>query len=168
MNKGNVIVYYGDGKGKTSAALGYSLQAAGQGKTVIIIQFLKGKNGTEMGFVRRLEPEIKFFNFEKSPEDFVLLSEEEQREEIMNMRNGLNFARKVLATGECNILVLDEILGLLDNHVITYEEFETVVKVKSEETELILTGRVMDERWRQYADEVYRLNTEKSGIDNNI
>ena len=75
MCREKVTAYCGDGKGKTTAALGYAVQAAGQGKNVIIIQFLKGKKDEEMEFLRRLEPEVKFFSFAKSEKNFVELSE---------------------------------------------------------------------------------------------
>ncbi len=161
MSKGNVIVYYGEGKGKTTSALGHAIRSASQGKSVIIIQFLKGKNEDEISFIRRLEPEIKFFRFEKSQENFNLLSEEEKKEESMNIKNGFNFAKKVLMTGECNILILDEFLGLLDKRVITMEDLESLLQVKAEDTEIIFTGRVMDEKLRDYADEIYKIQPEK-------
>ena len=161
MSKGNVIVYYGEGKGKTTSALGHAIRSASQGKSVIIIQFLKGKNEDEISFIRRLEPEIKFFRFEKSQENYDLLSEEEKKEESMNIKNGFNFAKKVLVTGECNILILDEFLGLLDKHVITMEELESMLQAKTEDTEIIFTGRVMDEKLKDYVDEVYKIQPEK-------
>lgn len=161
MSKGNVIVYYGEGKGKTTSALGHAIRSASQGKSVIIIQFLKGKNEDEISFIRRLEPEIKFFRFEKSQENFNMLSEEEKKEESMNIKNGFNFAKKVLMTGECNILILDEFLGLLDKHVITMEDLESLLQVKAEDTEIIFTGRVMDEKLKDYADEIYKIQPEK-------
>ena len=57
MSKEKVLVYYGEGKGKSTSALGHAIRAASQGKNVIIIQFLKGKNEDEVSFIRRLEPE---------------------------------------------------------------------------------------------------------------
>ena len=62
----------------------------------------------------RLEPEIKVFCFEKSEKDYQSLSPEEQQEEVMNIKNGLNFARKVLTTDGCDILILDEPTAGLD------------------------------------------------------
>lgn len=161
MSKGNVLVYYGEGKGKSTSALGHAIQSASQGKSVIIIQFLKGKNDDEISFIRRLEPEIKFFRFEKSQENFDQLSEEEKKEESMNIKNGFNFAKKVLVTGECNVLILDEFLGLLDKQVISIEELESMLQAKSEDTEIIFTGRVMDENLSRYANEIYRIQAEK-------
>lgn len=160
MSKENVLIFYGEGKGKTSSALGYAIRAASQGRNVIVIQFLKGKSKDEISFIRRLEPEIRFFRFEKSQENFEALSEEEKQEEAMNIKNGFNFAKKVLVTGECSVLILDEFLGLLDNHVISHEELLALLKARSEDTELIFTGRNMDSDLRQYADEIYHIETE--------
>lgn len=162
MSKGSVQVYYGEGRGKTTAAYGSALRAVGEGKSVYIIQFLKGKDIFESEIFKRLEPEIKFFRFEKSSECYDNLSEEEQHEEQINMKNGIAYARKVLVTGECNFLVLDEVLGLVDNGVITAEELESVVKAKSEDTEIVFTGRVLEEAIRPYADEIYNIVAEKT------
>ncbi len=161
MGKGSVQVYYGDGRGKTNAALGNALCAAGEGKTVVVVQFLKGKGDHSMDFLQRLEPEIKIFRFEKSEGFYNELSEEEKNEEKMNMKNGLNFAKKVLATGECNVLILDEVLGLIDNEVISSQELESVLQMKTDDTEIILTGRVLEASVRTYADEIYNITTEK-------
>lgn len=161
MAAGSVQVYYGDGRGKSPAALGKALRAASEGKTVFVIQFLKGKTDDEVEYLKRLEPEIKFFRFEKSEEYFNQLSEEEQHEEAKNIKNGMNFAKKVLTTGECDLLILDEVLGLVDNDLITYEELENVISAKLEDTDLILTGRVLSDQLRSYIDEIYHIVPEK-------
>lgn len=161
MSKENILIYYGEGKGKSTSALGHAVRSASQGKSVIIIQFLKWKNEDELTFLRRLEPEIKYFRFEKSHENYDQLSEEEKKEETMNIKNGVNFAKKVLLTGECNVLILDEFLGLLDNHLISIEDLESMLQARSEDTEIIFTGRVMDENLNKYADEIYKIQAEK-------
>lgn len=170
MSKKNVLVYCGEGKGKTTSALGYAIRSASQGKNVIIIQFLKEKKEEEISFIRRLEPEIKFFRFEKSEENYDELSDEEQEEESRNIKNGVNFAKKVLVTGECNVLILDEFLGLLDKQVITEQELEAMLDSKSEDVEIVFTGRVMNESICRYADEIYRVQVEKeeNSIDNSL
>ena len=76
MRKGVIQIYSGDGHGKSPAALGRAVQTACRGENVVIIQFLKGRGLTDSEFVKRLEPEIKIFRFEKSDEDYVNLSEE--------------------------------------------------------------------------------------------
>ena len=161
MNQGSVIVYFGNGKGKSSSAIGHAICAAGAGEAVAIIQFLKGNNQKEIDFLKRLEPEVRLFSFEKNAEFFEELSEEQKQEEILNMKNGLNFAKKVLVTGESTILVLDEILGLLEKNIITVEDIKNLIESKDEETELILTGTYMDQELIQYVDAVYEIKSIK-------
>ena len=114
--------------GKSPAALGKAVMAAAAGERVVIIQFLKGRGLQDTEFIRRLEPEIKIFRFEKSETDFVALSEDKKQEEIVNIKNGLNFAKKVLTTGECDLLILDEVLGLIDNEIITVEDLKNLLE----------------------------------------
>ena len=152
MRNGAIQVYYGTGSGKTTAALGQCIKEAGGGAQVIVIQFLKGKDTEEYKLMERLEPEIKLFRFEKVPESYLDLSEEQKNEEKINIRNGFNFARKVLETKGCDLLLLDEILGLVDLNIITVEELLGVLEVKSEECGIILTGRSFPEGLEKYTD----------------
>ena len=161
MNE-SVQIYYGEGKGKTAAALGYALRAASCGKSVIVIQFLKGKNVDDYAILKRLEPEIRLFCFEKSDSYFADLTEEEQAEEATNIRNAMNYAKKVLSTRECDLLVLDEVLGLIDEGLATGEEVLQVLSGKTDSTEVILTGLTLDEKLREAADAVYKIEVEKA------
>ena len=160
MCEEKITVYCGDGKGKTAAALGYAIQSAGQGNSVIIVQFLKGKKEEEVKLLRRLEPEIKFFSFARFEKDFTELSEEEQQEESMNIRNGFNFAKKVLVTGECNILILDSFLELLDNQMISEEDLEILMNARSEDTEIVFTGKHVSKALWTYAGKIYEIHAE--------
>lgn len=159
MKKGMIQIYSGEGHGKSPAALGKAVQAACRGEYVVIIQFLKGRGLAESEFVKRLEPEIKIFRFEKSVEDFSLLSEEHKAEEKQNIRNGLNFARKILNTGECSLLILDEVLGLIDNEITTVEELKTLLAGKPEEMEIIMTGIALNDEVCALADNVTKVET---------
>ncbi len=161
MDKGSVHIYCGEGKGKTSVALGQGIRAASQGKSVTIIQFLKEKNMDEIGFVRRLEPEVKLFRFEKSVASFEQLTEEEKQEEKQNLKNGLNFAKKVLVTEECDVLILDEVLGLIPYGIATVEDIRAVIRAKSEYAELILTGIYSGRELWEDADCVTQMVTRK-------
>ena len=122
MAKGLVYIYTGDGRGKSPAALGRALQAVMEGRNVVVIQFLKGNASNNSDFLRRMEPEIKFFSFEKSVENYEELSEGKKQEEIVNIRNGMNFAKKVLATRECDLLILDEVLRLVEKNIMSVED----------------------------------------------
>ena len=160
MAKGLVYIYSGDGRGKSPAAIGRAVQAAIEGKHVVIIQFLKGKGLGDSDFLGRMEPEIKLFRFEKSDENFEELPEDRKQEEIINIKNGINFAKKVLATGECDLLILDEVLGLVEKEIISVEDVKTMIECR-EDTSVILTGVKLDEEICALADEVSKIETTK-------
>ncbi len=157
--RGNIVVYYGEGRGKTSAALGTAVRAAGDGKTVYIIQFLKGQMNYE--FLSRLEPEVKSFRFERSNCVFDDLTDEEKQDQKANIQNGLNFAKKVLVTGECDILILDEVLGLMPEKMATADQIVEVLKAKSPLTTVILTGRTLPDEIAEIANNILNIVPEK-------
>lgn len=161
MGQGLVHIYSGDGHGKSPAALGQAVLSAAAGEEVVIIQFLKGKGVNDSEFISRLEPEIKIFRFEKSDVNFDELSEEKKNEEIFNIKNGLNFAKKVLATGECDLLILDEVLGLIDNGIITPDDLKMILEGRDEETDIIMTGISLNDEICMLADEVSKIETMK-------
>ena len=161
MDKGTVHIYCGKGKGKTTAAIGQAIKAACEGRNVVFIEFLKAKEEDELGFLKRLEPEIKVFRFEKFQESFDELPEEKRAEEIQNMKNALNFARKVLGTQGCDVLILDEVLGLLDTEIVSEENILELMDQKADEMDLILTGLYQAPELWDKADEVTVMQKKK-------
>jgi cob(I)alamin adenosyltransferase len=158
MSTGEIEVIYGNGFGKTALALGRGIQLLSNHRNVIVIQFLKGsQKQTDLDFLKRLEPEMKVFRFERSSCYFADLTEEEKHEEQINIRNGLNYARKVLATGECDILILDEVLGLIDQQIIPLEDLLQILE-KREEATVILTGKILPDGLARYADRIDRID----------
>ena len=157
---GKIQVYYGEGRGKTTAALGTAIRETSLGKSVIFIQFLKGKNWTNIQFMERLEPEIRFFRFEKADEFYEHLSAEEKKEESQNIINGFHYAKKVLTTGECDVVVLDEVLGLVDAGIITGVDVDDLLAEKADHVDVIMTGRVLKDEFRSHADEIYAISAE--------
>ena len=161
MSKGIMRVYYGEGHGKSTAAFGTVVREIAKGKTATIISFLREKNEDNEVLYKKLEPELKFFRFEKSESSFQELSEEEKQEERMNLRNGFNYSKKVVSTGECDLVVLDEILELVETGIISEEELLELVAAIPEDMVLICTGRVLRESILECADEVYQVTLEK-------
>ena len=171
--KNNIIqVICGPGRGKSTAALGRGISALTQNQTVIMVQFLKGAiDPRNMEVIKRLESEFKLFRFEKTSTAFDQLSDEEKEEARASIRNGLNFARKVLTTGECDILILDEILGILDEGIISLDELAGLIAhARQMETKLVLTGTVYPAGLDAYVDEVTRIQTryEEGGSENTV
>lgn len=150
----NISVFTGEGHGKSPAAIGEALMRAAMGDQVVIIQFLKGKGLIDSEILNRLEPEMKIFRFEKSDNSFDELSKEQQEEEILNIRNGLHFAKKVLTTGECDLLVLDEILGIVDNGILSVDELCGMLESRADNMDIILTGITIDEKVAKMADAI--------------
>ncbi len=161
VEKGFVKIYCGEGKGKSTSSLGRALVCAGEGKEVFMIQFLKGRYTGTLDYLKRLEPEVKVFRFEKMSRFYEELSEDEQREEELNIRNGVNFARKVVSIGECDVLILDEFLGLVDLGIIAVEDVIQIIRHKPEEMELILTGRNLPEALVDEADYISKIGIVK-------
>ena len=160
--KGLIQVYCGPGKGKTSVAIGQAIRAVGHGKTAIVIQCLKGRSTSEVDYLSVFEPDIKLFRFEKKNKYYEDLTEEERQEENSNIRNGLNYAKKVLVTQECDMLILDEILGAIEYGIISEEDVENLFRIKDEETEIILTGNVVSAHLQESVDRVVSLEIIKN------
>ena len=120
----------------------------------------EGKGLGDSDFLRRMEPEIKLFRFEKSDGNFVELPEEKKQEEIQNIRNGIGFAKKVLTTGECDLLILDEVLGLVEKDIITEDALKALLECRGD-TDVILTGITLNDEICVLADEVSRIETVK-------
>lgn len=159
--EGRVEVYCGQGKGKTSCAIGHCIKAAGQEKRVIIVQFLKGKDTEEISFIKRLEPEVQLFRFEKYEKPYKDLNEEEKKEQDHFIFNGLKYARKVIDTRQCDLLILDEVLGLLDLGLIKPDDLVKLLSERDDELDVIMTGRSLPEKLIAHVDGVYQIETVK-------
>lgn len=162
MEKELTEVYCGNGRGKTALAMGQSLRFSTMGRSVIIIQFLKGKERRALDFLEELDNlDIRIFRFDKHDKCYEELSDQEKSEEKSNILNGLNFARKVIATQECDCLVLDEILGLMDYGIVSAEVIADMLKLKDESMHIIMTGRELPMELRACVDSVTTLTTEE-------
>lgn len=160
MSKIQVIC--GPGIGKTSAAIGYGIKGAGAGKEVIIVQFLKGSETEDYHLLSRLEPEVKLLSFERVGKCYDELTPEQQKEQKANIMNGFHYARKVIQTNECDILILDECLGLADSGIIDVSQIMELVELaKESQLEIVLTGRILPEEIQAGADIVTRIEAIK-------
>ena len=134
LAKGLIQVYTGDGKGKTTCALGLALRAAGQGFKVYIVQFLKGRETGESRAVARLAPEVTLRYFGRpglvnlrapAPEDLALV------------REAWEVARQVLAAGEYDLVILDEINLALTYNLVPLEEALEVLRQRPPWVEVV-------------------------------
>ena len=164
MQERVVQVFYGTGKGKTSAAIGQAIRAASLGQKVAIIQFLKGKDAEEFGYLEKLEPDIRLFCFEKCPGTYDELLESQKKEEIKNIINGFNFAKKVIDTREYDVVILDEVLGLIDLGILSVEDIIQLITLRADYGRLVLTGRMLPAEIAGYADVISKIALEKDNI----
>lgn len=164
MAEGTVSIYTGDGHGKTPAALGIALQRAVRGENVMVIQFLKGEGLENSPFLAKLEPELRIFRFEKSAVPYDRRSKEQRDEDAAAIRNGISFARKILGTAECDLLVLDEILPVVDNEIASLAELRELVERRGR-TDIIMTGTTRMKELYSLADEVNTVTTVRSERD---
>ena len=168
LSRGLIQIYTGDGKGKTTAALGQAFRAVGRGFTVKMIQFLKAVSTGELISVKNLEPDFMIYRFETQKKFFWLLDEKEKEELKKEIREGLNFAKQIIANEECNILILDEIMGAIKNEMISVEDIKELIHTKPSHMELILTGRDVPEELSSLADLVTEMKMIKHPMENGI
>lgn len=138
LEKGIVQVYTGNGKGKTSAALGLALRAAGRGLKVFIIQFIKG--GFDYGELYVIDklPNVTLKAFGRGK--FVIL-EPPENEDVRLAKQALDLAKNIIENGKYDIVILDEINVALSLCLVSLDEVTSIVKSKPEHVELVLTGR---------------------------
>lgn len=154
MKTGLIQIYTGDGKGKTTAAIGQGIRAMGRGNRVIMIQFLKSSDTGELVVLKKLEPHFRLFRFEKERGFIWTLSSAEIEELKGEVGKAFRFAGDALANGECELLILDEIMAAIGNHLLTVDEVVRLLKNKPGEVEIILTGRNAPQEIIEIADYV--------------
>ncbi|MDD8030717.1 MAG: cob(I)yrinic acid a,c-diamide adenosyltransferase [Acidobacteriota bacterium] len=149
-NLGYIQVYTGDGKGKTTAALGLALRAAGHGIRTYFGQFLKGQVCGEILAANKLAFMITFEQFGRKK--FIKVTEGFEEEDYRLVAEGLKKSLKAMLSGEYRIVVLDEINVAMDLGLISEEQVHEFLDRKPEEVEIILTGRRAPESIIQRAD----------------
>ncbi len=141
IERGFVQIYTGDGKGKTTAAFGLAMRAAGRKMKVMICQFMKGTVTGEVEAARRLAPWLEIRRYGDSNKFIWQQSEAEQAEFKKAITQGLEEARAIAREGLYDLLILDEILVAVDQGLIDQEQVCELIRQKSPHVELILTGR---------------------------
>ena len=133
--KGLIQIYTGDGKGKTTAALGQALRASGRDLKVVVIQFMKGTPSGELLSVSKYPA---FEIIQTSIGNSFDKPTEQLREEAQHT---MALAGEKMLSGDCDLIVLDEIFTAINRGLISTEQVVNLLSKKPEQVELVLTGR---------------------------
>uniref|UniRef100_C6E4E6 corrinoid adenosyltransferase n=1 Tax=Geobacter sp. (strain M21) TaxID=443144 RepID=C6E4E6_GEOSM len=150
LTEGKVQVYTGNGKGKTTAALGLALRAVGRGLKVCMVQFIKG--GGEYGEHLAAERLAPLLTIHQTGRDCWIYKDRLDPQDVAIAHGTLNLARETLTGGEYDLVILDEINGAAWFGLITVEDILDLIKQRPEQVELVLTGRSADPRVVEAAD----------------
>lgn len=147
MSSGQIHIYTGNGKGKTTAALGLSLRAVCAGKKVFFGQFVKGMEYSEL----KAPEYLPGFEIQQFGRDCFIFNNPTE-EDIAAARQGLDICRRVLLEGRHDLVVLDELNIALYYKLFPVEDAIELIKCKQEATELIITGRYAPQELLDLAD----------------
>ena len=141
--RGLVLVFTGDGKGKTTAALGMALRAVGHGFRVRVIQFVKGGwRPGELVAARRLAPELEIVQAGRGfTLDRLGRKSVSQEEHEAAAAEAVRLAREALASTDCQMVILDEVLYALRDRLISLDDVLGLIAAKPDRMHLVLTGR---------------------------
>lgn len=148
--RGYIQVYTGNGKGKTTAALGLALRAAGHGYRTYIGQFLKGQDYGELHSLKKLKDYITIEQFGRR--GFIHVTHNPDEEDICRAKEGLARCHQAMVSGQYELIVLDEINVALYFHLLEEKEVHRFLDDKPEKVEVVLTGRYAPESICQRAD----------------
>jgi cob(I)alamin adenosyltransferase len=155
--KGYIHVYTGDGKGKTTAALGLALRAFGAGKKVFIAQFIKGMPYSEIEAINNFLPGISIKQYGLD----CFIKNKPTEKDVEAARSGLSEVSKIIASGDFNLVVLDEACIAVYYHLFTSSELLSIIKSKPESLEIVITGRYATEELIESADLVTEMKEVK-------
>ncbi len=157
--KGLIQIYTGNGKGKTTAALGLALRAAGCGLRTYIGQFLKGQPYGELRSARKLAPWITIEQYGRK--GFVHVTENPEEEDIQRARGGLEKCRRAMLSGRYSIVVLDEVNVALHFRLLEVKDILGFLDQRPPGVEVVLTGRYAPPALLKRADLVTEMKEKK-------
>lgn len=164
MNKGYVHVYTGNGKGKTTAAIGLMIRAVGAGKRVYFGQFMKQGDYSEIKILTERFPEITVVQYGGR----LLLGAAAESADVRQARQGLTEAAEALHSGQYDLVVLDEINVAAFLELLDIDQVAELVSNRPAETELVLTGRYADKKIIDMADLVSEITQVKHYFNDGV
>lgn len=164
---GLIHIYTGDGKGKSTAAFGLAVRAAGCGKQVLIVQFFKGRDSGELHIFAQL-PNVTVLRLDRDPGFFKYMGEE-SRAAVRERHDALLAAAdRRMRQGQCGLLILDEAISAYNYDALDRGLLTEMLRTKPEEVELVLTGRYAPEELIAAAHYVTEMKKIKHPYDSGI
>ena len=164
MEKGYVQVYTGNGKGKTTAAIGLSVRAAGAGLHVYIAQFVKMGDYSEIKALRKLKDKITVEQYGLAR----FIGKNPTKKDFLVARKGLERVKQVMASGLYDVVVLEEANIVVDYKIVSVQELLDIIRSKPEDVELIITGRYAAPEIIEAADLVTEMKAVKHYYDKGV
>lgn len=164
---GLIHIYCGDGKGKTTAATGLAVRAAGTGMKVLFARFLKNEESGELAILDDIS-NIEVLHLEKSYGFYQSLSAEEQLEMRKTYNNLWQIIQKKVVTNDYDMLVMDELMATLGYNIIEEKQVLEFLKEKPEKLEVVMTGRNPSKELAEIADYVSEVQKIKHPYDQNV
>lgn len=162
--KGYIQIYTGNGKGKTTAAIGLSIRAAGAGLRVFIAQFIKMGEYSEIKALKRFADKITIEQFGLGR----FIKGKPSHEDIQGAQNGLAKVRSVLAEGKHDLVIMEEANVAVSCGLFSAQELVTIMYSKPVNVELVITGRNADSRIIEKADLVTEMKEIKHYYNNGV
>jgi cob(I)alamin adenosyltransferase len=163
---GYIQVYTGNGKGKTTAALGLALRAAGGGYKTYVAQFLKGQPTGEIEAAKKLTPFVRIEQFGR--EGFITVKDGPEDEDVSRARAGLKKALEAMLSGDYRIVVLDEVNTAVHFKILPEREVLDFLDQRPAGVEVVLTGRYAPDSFIARADLVTEMTSVKHYYDRGV
>lgn len=167
MNKGLIHVYTGDGKGKTTAAFGLAIRAAGHGKRVLILQFLKSRtnNSGEIKAARQIGIKVIRFKDQTSPifDPSVKLSELKR-----SIKESIDISADYIKSDKFDLIIMEEFNNVLNNGYAALKELKRILKDKPDGLEIVFTGRGAPKELLDLADYVTEMRMVKHPANSGV
>ncbi len=164
---GLIHIYCGDGKGKTTAAVGLAVRCAGRGNKVLLVQFLKSRDSGELYSLAKL-PDIEVMRGKESKKFTFQMNEEEKHALLIEHNKMFEQVLAKIKNGGYSLLILDEVIGALNAKVFEMPKLIEFLRHKPENLEVVLTGRNPAQELVEIADYVSEMRKVKHPMDKGI
>lgn len=164
---GLIHIYCGDGKGKTTAAVGLAVRCAGRGNKVLLVQFLKSRDSGELYSLAKL-PDIEVMRGKESKKFTFQMNEEEKYALLIEHNKMFEQVLAKIKNGGYSLLILDEVIGALNAKVFEMPKLIEFLRHKPENLEVVLTGRNPAPELVEIADYVSEMRKIKHPMDKGI